>query len=140
MGRLAMRTLPAKTAVTAKLVLRYSEEQQPSTESAFRIRLDVLTKEAAKELEENLRNDAAFSMEDGQAYHLGSDIPVQSLTPSSYGTLVPKPVDLDQVQTDRKVWIRARMYGILRNEFYCEAKGLFVVPKNVELEQLGEHW
>lgn len=140
MGRLAMRTLPAKTAVTAKLLLRYSEGQHPPIESVFRIRLDVLSKEAAKELEENLRNDAAFSMQDGQAYHHESDIPVRSLTPSSLGELLPKPVDLDKVQTDRKVWIRARMYGILRNEFFCEAKGLFVVPKGIELEQLGEHW
>ncbi|KAH6697532.1 hypothetical protein F5X68DRAFT_257678 [Plectosphaerella plurivora] len=140
MGRLAVRHLPSNTAVTAKLIITHNTNAMPEVEHMYRIQLDVLTKEAAAELEDRIRREeASVLVSNGW---MGSPETRQHI-PQHVAKVrgePPAPVELDQVQTERKVWIRAVMRSVTHPITICEAEGLFVVPKGVKLEKLGEHW
>lgn len=144
MGRLAARVLPANTAVTAKLILDH-QIAELSPNCTVRIKLDVMSKEAAAQLQYVLEDEKATTLRPAgkirpaMAAFPDRD-PNEMLPVLKKGAKRPVRPQLDDVQNERKVWIKATMYTANDKVRVCDAFGLFVVPKDVELAPLGDEW
>ncbi|KAG7101153.1 hypothetical protein HYQ44_019634 [Verticillium longisporum] len=150
MGRIAAQAFRRRGAgapVTATMDVRYVELLQPYV--LVVVRMDPMDDAAAARHEAKLRRARTvkpWEQADGRAHveptrdAAGVAAAALATSPATGGGGDVMSPDAARQDKTRKVWVVARMETATTGALICEATGLFVVPKGVDLKPVDWLW
>ncbi|KAG7151917.1 hypothetical protein HYQ46_012260 [Verticillium longisporum] len=146
MGRIAVQAFRGGAPVTAKMDIRYVEPLNPYT--LVVVRMAPMDDAAAARQEAKVRRDRMvkpWEQADGWE-HVERPRDAAAVAAAALATTAVtgggdvKSPDAAREDKTRKVWVVARMELAATGALVCEATGLFVVPKGVDLKPVDWLW